>query len=441
MTHNQKKFDTVVSLEGLQPELEHLALFGIKRSSEEDLRWKWNNVGELISECNDPARHPQKGLNAAYLHWSLRRFVENIYFRVFTFLLIITDIILVITELAIDCSWHPASIILRNLDLVISVYFVIEVILRISALTPKVFFSKRSWHNIVDFVVVILSFAATIVAFVIISDIPMNEKEEVDGHMCEKKDDDAVKTFSLLVIIRVVRVFRFVRLLRLYFEHRRMVNGIRQLISENKRRFQVDGFDLDLTYILDNVIAMSFPSKGTTAMYRNNIDNVAKFFEEKYSDHENIDYMIYNLCSEMDYDHRKFHGNVRRYKVDDHNVPSLEQMFDLTDDVREWLAGSERKRVVSLHCKGGKGRTGTMICAVLIDMGLFSNARDSLQYFGQRRTDLNVSQQFQGVETYSQIRYVHYFQTLKQQQIRDIPEVQLIVKKIKITGKRVYFPN
>lgn len=66
-------------------------------------------------------------------------------------------------------------------------------------------------------------------------------------------------------------------------------------------------------------------------------------------------------------------------------------------------SSSERKRVVSLHCKGGKGRTGTMICAVLIDMGLFSNARDSLQYFGQRRTDLNVSQQFQGVETYSQV--------------------------------------
>ena len=47
-----------------------------------------------------------------------------------------------------------------------------------------------------------------------------------------------------------------------------MVKGVRQLISENKRRFQVDGYDLDLTYILDNVIAMSFPSKGTKAMYR-----------------------------------------------------------------------------------------------------------------------------------------------------------------------------
>ena len=73
-------------------------------------------------------------------------------------------------------------------------------------------------------------------------------------------------------------------------------------------------------------------------MYRNKIDHVAKFFEEKYSDSSHIDYMIYNLCSEMDYDHRKFHGNVRRYRVDDHNVPSLEQMFELTDDVKEWLA-------------------------------------------------------------------------------------------------------
>ena len=54
---------------------------------------------------------------------------------------------------------------------------------------------------------------------------------------------------------------------------------------------------------------------GTKALYRNKIDNVAKFFEDKYSDEKNIDYMIYNLCSEMEYDHRKFHGNVKRFKV------------------------------------------------------------------------------------------------------------------------------
>ena len=86
-------------------------------------------------------------------------------------------------------------------------------------------------------------------------------------------------------------------------------------------------------------------------------------------------------------------------------MPSIEQMFELVDDVKEWLQGGDgRKRVVALHCKGGKGRTGTMICAILINKGLFKGAMDTLQYFGQRRTDLNVSEQFQGVETYSQVR-------------------------------------
>jgi len=180
---------------------------------------------------------------------------------------------------------------------------------------------------------------------------------------------------------------------------------------------------------------MSFPSKGTTSLYRNKIDNVAKFFEEKYSDQRNIDYMIYNLCSEMEYDHRKFHGNVKRFEIDDHNVPTLDQMFDLVDDVRAWLEGGDgRDRVVALHCKGGKGRTGTMICAVLIDQGLFDDACETLQYFGQRRTDLNVSKQFQGVETYSQIRYVHYFQNLQTEQIKVIPSRPLIVKGLNITA-------
>ena len=45
------------------------------------------------------------------------------------------------------------------------------------ALTPKVFFSKASWHNIVDFFVVILAFAASIAAAVIIANIDEEQKE------------------------------------------------------------------------------------------------------------------------------------------------------------------------------------------------------------------------------------------------------------------------
>eukprot|EP00090_Calanus_glacialis_P039784 TRINITY_DN6927_c0_g1_i6.p1 TRINITY_DN6927_c0_g1~~TRINITY_DN6927_c0_g1_i6.p1 ORF type:complete len:599 (-),score=158.90 TRINITY_DN6927_c0_g1_i6:76-1872(-) len=432
---NEKKAGALMVLDELQSEhITNLALFGLDRSDGE-LNWKWRSVGELISECNDPARPPVKGCNKKFFHWKLRRVVENIYFRIFTFLLILLDISLVIAEIYISCSWNPVSIIIRHIDLILSIYFVIEVFLRIIALTPKVFFSRASWHNIVDFFVVILAFAATIAAMVIIANIDEEEKEVVDGHVCEKSEESTGKKFSFIVVVRFIRIFRFVRLLRIYFEHRNVVKSVRQRISENKRRFQVDGYDLDLTYILTNVIAMSFPSKGTKALYRNKIDNVAKFFEDKYSDERHIDYMLYNLCSEMEYDHRKFHGNVRRFEIDDHNVPSLEQMFELVDDVKTWLQGGDgRERVVALHCKGGKGRTGTMICAILIDKGLFKEAGDTLQYFGQRRTDLNVSEQFQGVETYSQIRYVHYFQTLNQENIREVPSRPLVVKTINITG-------
>ena len=48
-------------------------------------------------------------------------------------------------------------------------------------------------------------------------------------------------------------------------------------------------------YILDRVIASSFPSSGSQAIYRNPIEEVARFLDTKHPDH----YKVYNLCSKF----------------------------------------------------------------------------------------------------------------------------------------------
>jgi PTEN phosphatase family protein len=69
--------------------------------------------------------------------------------------------------------------------------------------------------------------------------------------------------------------------------------------------------------------------------------------------------------------------------------------------VKEWFS-RDNENVIVVHCKGGKGRTGTMICVWLVEAGVFKSAETSLDYFGGRRTDTNVGKKFQGVETPSQ---------------------------------------
>ncbi len=53
-------------------------------------------------------------------------------------------------------------------------------------------------------------------------------------------------------------------------------------------------------------------------------------------------------------------------------------------EVKTWI-DAHPDNVIAIHCKAGKGRTGTMISAFLLYDNVWPNADDAIKYFGQMR--------------------------------------------------------
>ncbi|KAK6255951.1 hypothetical protein SCA6_017256, partial [Theobroma cacao] len=157
---------------------------------------------------------------------------------------------------------------------------------------------------------------------------------------------------------------------------------IRNLVSKKRRRMVVGGYDLDMSYITDRLLAMSFPAERMRAMYRNPLWQVKSVLEMRHQGH----YKIYNLCIEEDYDPLHFHGRVEKFPFDDNHVPSLQMMKLFCESVHSWLS-NDPKNIAVIHCMAGKGRTGLMVCAYLVYSGML--AEEALQLYAQKRTTNN----------------------------------------------------
>jgi phosphatidylinositol-3,4,5-trisphosphate 3-phosphatase/dual-specificity protein phosphatase PTEN len=193
----------------------------------------------------------------------------------------------------------------------------------------------------------------------------------------------------------------------------KMANFIKKVVSKEKRRYEEDGYNLDLTYITGRIIAMGFPAQHIEAIYRNSLEDVKKMLEQKHRDH----YKLYNLCSERSYDVAKFQNRVAYYPFDDHNPPEFSMMKTFCEDVEKWLAKNE-ENIAVVHCKAGKGRTGLMICAYLLHCkhNKMTNSEEVLRFYASKRTHND-----QGVTIPSQRRYVDYYAAMLQDRLQYSP--------------------
>ncbi|RZC42947.1 cyclin-G-associated kinase [Asbolus verrucosus] len=126
--------------------------------------------------------------------------------------------------------------------------------------------------------------------------------------------------------------------------------------------------------------------------------------QQKPSDvkqHPNLKYSVYNLSGKSY--HSKF-GQARvvdcTFAYPEHfKAPLLNSLYQLCEDIYQYLAGDSRN-VVVVHCTDGKATSATLVCGLFIYSWLYEVPEDALQMFAVKRCPPNMRP--------SELRYLYY---------------------------------
>uniref|UniRef100_A0A674IQ19 Tensin 3 n=1 Tax=Terrapene triunguis TaxID=2587831 RepID=A0A674IQ19_9SAUR len=166
-----------------------------------------------------------------------------------------------------------------------------------------------------------------------------------------------------------------------------------------------EGYELDLTYITERIIAVSFPASCSEETYVHNLQDVTRMLKSKHGDN----YLVLNL-SEKRYDLTKLNPKVLIMDVGwpDLHAPPLDKMCTICKAMESWL-NSDPQHVVVIHCRGGKGRIGVVISSYMHFTNVSASADQALDRFAMKKFfDDKVSTLMQP----SQKRYVHFLSGL-----------------------------
>ncbi|XP_062986654.1 tensin-3 isoform X2 [Elgaria multicarinata webbii] len=164
-----------------------------------------------------------------------------------------------------------------------------------------------------------------------------------------------------------------------------------------------EGYELDLTYITERIIAVSFPASCSEETYLHNLQDVTRMLKSKHGDN----YLVLNL-SEKRYDLAKLNPKIMDVGWPDLHAPPLNKMCTICKAMETWL-NSDSQHVVVIHCRGGKGRIGVVISSYMHFTNVSASADQALDRFAMKKFfDDKVSALMQP----SQKRYVHFLSGL-----------------------------
>uniref|UniRef100_A0A674MZ69 Tensin 3 n=1 Tax=Takifugu rubripes TaxID=31033 RepID=A0A674MZ69_TAKRU len=169
-----------------------------------------------------------------------------------------------------------------------------------------------------------------------------------------------------------------------------------------------EGYELDLTYITERIIAVSFPRGCSEEIYSHNLKDVTRMLKSKHADN----YLIINL-SEKRHDLTRMNPKVCLEKTldtgwPDMHAPPLDKICTICKAMEGWL-NADPLHVVVIHCRGGKGRIGVVISSFVNFTEVSASADQALDRFAMRKYhDDKVS----ALMTPSQKRYVWILNSL-----------------------------
>ncbi|NXL02835.1 TENS3 protein, partial [Mesembrinibis cayennensis] len=164
-----------------------------------------------------------------------------------------------------------------------------------------------------------------------------------------------------------------------------------------------EGYELDLTYITERIIAVSFPASCSEETYLHNLQDVTRMLKSKHGDN----YLVLNL-SEKRYDLAKLNPKIMDLGWPDLHAPPLDKVCTICKAMESWL-NNDPQHVVVIHCRGGKGRIGVVISSYMHFTNVSASADQALDRFAMKKFfDDKVSALMQP----SQRRYVQFLSGL-----------------------------